>query len=130
LYNWYVTNDPRGLIVDFKTPSGDDYVTMKNFIGYAYSAYALMEKGTSHWIYSNGTDAFGFTALPNGGYGVSDVTLQWKFMQLREIATYWCSDSYGTSSEIAQINPSFTSMLHIGEMFNKNRGKGLRLLKK
>ena len=130
LYNWYITSDPRGLIVGFKTPSGHEFVTLKNFIGYAYSAYALMEKGTSHWIYSNGTDAFGFTALPNGEYGISDVTFQWKFMNITKIATFWCSDSYGSDSEIALIDPNFTSMLHIGTMFKKNRGKGLRLLKK
>jgi uncharacterized protein (TIGR02145 family) len=129
LYNWYITSDPRGLIVGFKTPSGDDYVTMKNFIGRGYSAYALMEKGTSHWIYSNGTDAFGFTALPNGTCGLTKTTGKFGFTDLNSSATFWCSDSYWESSQIALIEPSFSTMLNIGAMFKKRDGFGLRLLK-
>jgi uncharacterized protein (TIGR02145 family) len=128
LYNWYVTNDPRGLIVGWKVPSADDWVTLKRTIGMNNSGLAMMEKGTDHWVYSNGTNTSGFTALPNGGCGIN-VAGKFSFDDLKSIAAFWCSDSLGESSEIAQVKPSFTSMLDIGTMRFKNDGYGIRLIK-
>jgi uncharacterized protein (TIGR02145 family) len=129
LYNWYVTSDPRGLIRGFHTPGGSEFVTLQNFAGGYRSGYDLMEKGNSHWLNPKGTDAYSFTALPNGECGVSSKTHKFEFMDLGSIATFWCSDSLGESSCIAQIKPSSFPLLDVGAMYLKSCGYGIRLLR-
>ncbi|MEC8597643.1 MAG: FISUMP domain-containing protein [Bacteroidota bacterium] len=70
LYNWYAADDPRGLCPSgWHVPSDEEwtnlenYITSQNFNGTEGTAL----KATSGWIAGgNGTDDFGFSALPGG----------------------------------------------------------------
>ena len=71
LYNWYAVDDSRGLCPSgWHVPTDDewtdleDYITSQGFAGTEGTAL----KSTSGWYNDgNGTDDFGFSALP-GGY--------------------------------------------------------------
>ncbi len=71
LYNWYVANDPRGLIVGYHTPEISEWLTLANYLGGVKVAGGKMkEVGNSHWkegANTGATNSSGFTALPAGG---------------------------------------------------------------
>jgi len=70
LYNWYAVDDERGLCpagwhvpTDGEWTGLEDYITSQGFAGTEGTAL----KSTTGWYYNlNGTDDFGFSALPGG----------------------------------------------------------------
>jgi uncharacterized protein (TIGR02145 family) len=69
LYNWFATSSGKLCPTGWHVPSNDEWKTLENTIGgVAVAGKKLKESGTSHWPSpNNGTDEFGFAALP-GGY--------------------------------------------------------------
>ncbi len=129
LYNWYAGADSRGLIAGYHVPSGDEWVTLANFVGSNYSGLALREAGGSHWKIPNGNNSSGFTALPGGFCGILLSTGKFGFANLGDEADYWTSWSMGNLSVAAYMEPAKFSMLDIGTMYKKNYGFSLRLIK-
>jgi len=69
LYNFYVANDSRGLIINFHTPSLDEWTTLANYLGGSDIAGGKMkEAGYAHWIQPNAgaTNSSEFNGLPSG----------------------------------------------------------------
>lgn len=68
LYNWYVTNDSRGIAPEgWRVPTPTDYQVLESYLG-ENAAGKLKEPGTTHWIsvFNTVTNETGFTALPGG----------------------------------------------------------------
>jgi uncharacterized protein (TIGR02145 family) len=68
LYNWYAVNDPRGLAPEgWHIPSSVEWEVLSDCLGGSPIAGTKMkEVGNLHWVYPNGTNESGFTALPGG----------------------------------------------------------------
>ena len=71
LYNWYAVDDARGLCpAGWHVPTDGEWTNLKNYVtsqGFSETEGAAL-KSTSGWYDNgNGTDDFGFSALP-GGY--------------------------------------------------------------
>ena len=69
LYNFYVANDPRGLIIGYHSPSRDEFATLSNYLGGNNVAGGKMkEAGYKHWVQPNvgASNSSGFNALPSG----------------------------------------------------------------
>ena len=73
LYNWYAVDDTRGLCptgwhvpTDGEWTELEDFITLQGFSGIEGTAL----KSTTGWAFNqNGTDPFGFSALPGGSRG-------------------------------------------------------------
>tara|TARA_Y100000034_G_scaffold56470_1_gene69168 strand:- start:2 stop:646 length:645 start_codon:yes stop_codon:yes gene_type:complete len=70
-YNWYAVVDARGIApTGYHVATEDDWITLRDYIRAANGGSevaALKLKSTSGWAYNyNGTDDYGFTALPAG----------------------------------------------------------------
>jgi len=138
LYNWYVGSDSRGLIAGWKVPTYEEWKKLRNFLDGALPANwvngsiagpKLMEIGHSHWGTTQipGTNASGFTALPNGAF-FAEPSKTFSFVDLRIYSSFWSADSYGLDAS----NPGISSdlcILQIGGYSSKNLGLGLRLMK-
>lgn len=68
LYNWYAVNDPRGLAPNgWRLPSDADWKQLVDFLG---DKSSVKLKSKSGWKQNgNGTDIYGFSALPAGSLG-------------------------------------------------------------
>jgi uncharacterized protein (TIGR02145 family) len=95
LYNWYAVDDARGLCpsgwhvpTDGEWTDLEDFITSQGFSGTEGTAL----KATAGWYgYSgNGTDDFGFSALP-GGYRYSNGN----FSSAGDIGYWWSSSPVG-----------------------------------
>ena len=89
LYNWETAKAvcPQG----WHLPSDADWTTLINYVGEASTAGSKL-KATSGWTSNgNGTDTFGFTALP-GGYGDSSGG----FDSFVSGGNWWSSTKYDT----------------------------------
>ncbi len=93
LYNYYAVSS-----IDSIAPTGwhvatnADYTTLVTNLGGASAAgAALKEAGTTDWMYPNtgATNSSGFTALPGGYYGGSDIT---------EEGNFWSSTTGGSGA--------------------------------
>ena len=83
LYNWYAVSDSRGLAPKgFRVPSIDDWDTLGKFLGDPKTAGGKL-KSKSEWLKLNGTDEYGFNALPGGNCC--------PFNGLGGIANFWSS---------------------------------------
>jgi uncharacterized protein (TIGR02145 family) len=93
LYNWYAVSDPRGLApAGFHIPTSEEWETLFSRLGDA-SVVAGKLKSASGWIFKgksemNGSDDFGFNALPGGNVNSSGV-----FAGLNSVAGFWSSSS-------------------------------------
>jgi uncharacterized protein (TIGR02145 family) len=68
LYNWFAVNDPRGLAPQgYHIPTDEEWEELVSYVG-GEDVAGIKLKSQSGWKKNgNGTDEFGFTALP-GGY--------------------------------------------------------------
>ena len=98
LYNWYVVNDARGLCPSgWRVPTDEEWTDLKNYItsqGFnGIEGTAL--KSTYGWYSgpssSNGTDDFGFSALPGGSRNGFDGTLGGAGLN----GSWWSSSPFG-----------------------------------
>jgi uncharacterized protein (TIGR02145 family) len=78
LYNWYAVDDARGLCpsgwhvpTDGEWTDLEDYITAQGFDGTEGTALKSTYGWTEQFGGSNGTDDFGFSALPGGGRNAS-----------------------------------------------------------
>jgi uncharacterized protein (TIGR02145 family) len=130
LYNWYVGADSRALIVGWHTPTTYEFDILMNYLGgWSPSGPKVMEIGNTHWINTIkiATNSSGFTALPNGRFGLESTTNKFTFMELRSTATFWSSSSMGTSGDVGLI---YSNQCGFGAsaLYEKNRGYGLRFI--
>jgi uncharacterized protein (TIGR02145 family) len=94
LYNWYAVDDARGLCpagwhvpTDGEWTDLEDYITSQGFDGTEGTAL----KSTSGWtLNGNGTDDFGFSALP-GGYRYYNNGI---FINAGANGSWWSSSSW------------------------------------
>ncbi len=132
LYNWYIANDPRGLIVGYRTPEGQDWNTLsKNYSSRSACGIAMMETGKTHWTNPSmtATNSTGFTALPNGGLSADKASKIGLFNYLGSDATFWSSDTYGNSALTTIISQTDCRLTFEG-LYLKAEGLGIRLIKK
>ena len=95
LYNWYAVDDARGLCpsgwhvpTDGEWTELEDYITSQGFAGTEGTAL----KSTLGWSGGgNGTDDFGFSALP-GGYRNLGIGY---FYEAGSLGNWWSSSHYG-----------------------------------
>ena len=105
LYNWYAVDDARGLCpAGWHVPTDGEWTDLENYItsqGFAGTEGTAL-KSTSGWSAGNGTDDFGFSALP-GGYryfygglfdSAGDVGLWWSSSPSGDNAWSRLLDSY------------------------------------
>lgn len=87
LYNWFAVVDPRGLAPDgWRVPTDDDWHAVAKAAGGLQNA-GLKLKSKQWWrANGNGTDEFGFAALPAGGRG--EIT---GFTAQGAVAVFWSS---------------------------------------
>jgi uncharacterized protein (TIGR02145 family) len=78
LYNWYAVDDARGLCpVGWHVPTDGEWTDLENYIssqgfdGSEGTALKSTYGWTEYYGAGNGTDDFGFSALPGGGRGYS-----------------------------------------------------------
>lgn len=127
LYNFYVANDPRGLIVGFHTPSMDEWTVLANYLGGADIAGGKMkEAGLEHWIAPNrgATNSSGFTGLPGGARGDD-------FSSLGDGGVFWSTTAFPGMSEVC-FSPSLgetVSWFMIAGGSYRFDGFSLRLIK-
>jgi uncharacterized protein (TIGR02145 family) len=92
LYNWYAVIDARGLAPEgFHIPSDKEWSSLDDYLG---SEAGKILKSTEEWVYNDnslqGTNDFGFSALPGGWYADSG-----GFMGIRNDTHFWSSTEYG-----------------------------------
>jgi uncharacterized protein (TIGR02145 family) len=91
LYNWETAKlaVPEG----WHLPSRDEWDILANFVG-GYDTAGIKLKAKSGWADSgNGTDDFGFSALP-AGYGNSSD----EFFDMGEDASFWTATEYPSTN--------------------------------
>ena len=120
LYNWYAVDDSRGLC-----PSGwhvpiegewtelKDYITSQGFSGTEGTALR------STWGWSsggNGTDDFGFSALPGGRRNYSNG----EFYDTGSLGAWWSSSTSGGDAELLYLESGWPNFL----LFQSNQRNG------
>lgn len=104
MYNWFATNDGRGLApIGWHVPTDDDWKQLEMSLGLSQSEAdawewrgtdqggRLKERGTVHWSGPNygATDETGFAARPGGYCGGTR-----QFLQIGYQAHFWSSTEY------------------------------------
>ncbi len=126
LYNWFVTNDPRGLIIGWHVATDEEWFVMTRFLGGPSCGGKLKETGTTHWQSPNtgATNESGFTALPNGGRNSQTGNFEDKGIHAAFFSSTPISDSFwGKTLYYAQ------SIIDETAGYSKKAGWGIRLIK-
>jgi uncharacterized protein (TIGR02145 family) len=136
LYNWWVANDARELIRDFRTATNHDFDTLCLVQGKGLAMQAgpvMMETGNSHWKMkpNPATNASGFTALPNGlrsGQAINVIPAG-EFSEIGTSANFWTS-TISTKEGCGLLWKIDDKSLIYPTDYYKNFGLGIRLVKK
>ena len=92
LYNWFTVNTDKLCPSGWHVPNNDEWIDLCDFAG-GESIAATKLKATSGWEYnSNGSDDYGFSALPGGHRGIDG-----QFSGIG-ISAYWWSSTEGVAS--------------------------------
>ena len=96
LYNWYAVDDARGLCpTGWHVPTDGEWTDLEDYItsqGYAGTEGAAL-KSTMGWANNgNGTDDFGFSALPGG---LRNASLGGNFYEASASGYWWSSSPSG-----------------------------------
>ncbi|MEY5047862.1 MAG: Chitodextrinase precursor [Bacteroidota bacterium] len=131
LYNWYVVNTDKLCPTGWHVPTDNDWTILNNYIGANVGTKLKSKIGWSDYdgITGNGTDEFGFTALPANfrrGYVNSDVLNGTFSDDAIGIYTSWWSSSSSTQgwylhSGSNELNKSYSDV--------GGHGKPVRCLK-
>ena len=104
LYNWHAATDASGLCpsgwhvpTDGEWTGLEDYITSQGFDGTEGTAL----KSTSGWSAGNGTDDFGFAALPGGRRNNGDFN---SFTGIGSIGRWWSSSPDGSDAWSRNMN--------------------------
>jgi uncharacterized protein (TIGR02145 family) len=94
LYNWFAVNDPRGLAPQgYHIPTDEEWEELVSYVG-GKDVAGIKLKSQSRWKDNgNGTDEFGFTALP-GGYRLGSGS----FGYVGYYGLWWSATESGTNS--------------------------------
>ncbi|MDA9864294.1 fibrobacter succinogenes major paralogous domain-containing protein [Flavobacteriales bacterium] len=104
LYNWYAVDDPRGLCpTGWHVPTDEEWTDLENHIG--LQGFSGTEgtalKSTYGWSNGgNGTDDFGFSALP-GGYRSDSNGV---FANAGDFGNWWSSSPSGGNAWFRYLN--------------------------
>jgi uncharacterized protein (TIGR02145 family) len=67
LYNWYAVHDKRGLAPDgWHVPDSMEWQSLADFLGGRETAGELLKSSEGWMLNGNGTDDYGFSAIPGG----------------------------------------------------------------
>lgn len=114
LYNWYAANllnsNRDALCPGWHVPSTTEWDTLATEVGGASIAGTKLKAKdntvTSNWPSGwGGTDNYGFTALPSGGFFAS-------FLALGSLSSFWTSTEYDSSTAYGRylgVKASWTS---------------------
>ena len=130
LYNWHAANTGKLCPEGWHIPSVEEWKTLSDYLG---SNAGAMLKSTSGWSDTwgeskpeyQGTDDYGFTALPGGAR-------KWnQFETLGSKGTWWTTDAvpdYPLSASYARLDAS-DQILSSGSSWGKESGCSIRCLK-
>ena len=127
LYNWYAVDDARGLCPSgWHVPTDEEWTDLEDFIsaqGFSGTEGTAL-KSTYGWSNSgNGTDDFGFSALPgglrNGSSGYSDVAGDYGY--------WWSSSPSGGNAWYRYLNGYFPDIYQ--DSVNPRSGFSVRCLR-
>jgi uncharacterized protein (TIGR02145 family) len=92
LYNWFATNDPRGLAPEgWKIPSDEDWRRLTDFLGGEEESTGKKMQSTFGWANNeNGTNESGFSSFPAGNR--NDIG---NFRDSGVEGSWWSSTEYG-----------------------------------
>lgn len=124
LYNWYAVNDSRGLApTGWHVATDAEWTTLVNYVGGESVAGAKL-KSTSGWNGGgNGTNDYGFTALP-GGYRNSEGN----FSNYLSNAYWWTNDQYSALNAWRRYL-YYASAAAFRDNENKHFGKSIRCVR-
>lgn len=125
LYNWYAVKILNGNRADlcpgWHVPTVDELTALVNALGGINVAGTKLKAANVSWDTSwNGTDDYGFGALPAGGY-------KGQFYNLRTYANFWTSTEYSSSN--AYLMDIYTDSSISSGNYDKIRGYSVRLVK-
>ncbi len=104
MYNWYTVNDPRGLAPNgWRVASDADWKQLVDFLG---DKTSIKLKSKSGWKQNgNGTDDYGFSALPAGslgytgyGSGIGLTAKWWTSTEIGEEKAWFWSANYNSKN--------------------------------
>ena len=130
LYNWYAVDDSQGLCpTGWHVPTRQEWIELENFItcqGFEGTEGTAL-KSTSGWYNDgNGTDDFGFSALP-GGIRDNDIT---DFINAGAAGYWWSANEYSDDNSEAWGRGLVFEWTYTGEdVFWKDEGMSVRCLK-
>lgn len=93
LYNWYAVNTGKLAPAGWRVATDADWTKLINFIGGGSTAGTKLKAKSGWFNNKNGTDEYGFNALPGGGRS-GDSGL---FSSLESSGGWWSSSSYGAT---------------------------------
>ena len=134
LYNFFAVDDSLQLAPEgWHIPSDQEWKELEIFLGTApetadltgrrgYGCHELRESGTFHWLYGNGNNESGFTALPGGFRGYNTI-----FSDLGTNAYFWSSTWDGSSAWCRNLESSWDEINRT--KINKYFGLSVRCIK-
>ncbi len=112
----------QGICPDgWHVPRSSEWTTLENYVGGSGSAGTYL-KATSGWYDAgNGTDAYGFSALPGGGYNGS------VFYYVGYYGYWWTATEYSSTSAYGRSMYYYST--YVGTSYDdKTYGRSLRCL--
>ncbi len=99
LYNWFVVNDGRNIApTGWHVSSDNDWLNLVKYVGGSSIAGKKLKSLNGWYSDGNGTNNFGFNALPGGWRWANTVSIV-QFNDISEIAQWWTSnESSGLSA--------------------------------
>jgi uncharacterized protein (TIGR02145 family) len=118
LYTWDAANGVCP--AEWRLPDTADWSHLVTAIG-GKDAGGTKLKSTRGWINGDGTDDYGFSALPGGSSGAAEITGYFGF--------WWASTDYGSDNAFAQYIPSSYGYTFIIRDHYKSYGNSVRCVK-
>ncbi|MCA0447285.1 MAG: hypothetical protein LCH54_13760 [Bacteroidetes bacterium] len=123
LYNWHAVNTGKLAPAGWRVPTDADWTKLETEVGGSANAGTKL-KATSGWKNNgNGTDFYGFSALPGGAREFDGV-----FGILGDYGVWWSSTPFGTNSAwYRMIGSGFVNVVRFD--YNKRNGFSVRLVR-